>query len=283
MRRSLRTILVLLLVIPAAHAAADRGTPRLVALDVGEGQALLLADGSHGLLIDSGRVGMGRHVLDRLAANGVRQLDAIIYTHLHPDHAGSWFRIAEAFPRVRVIESGHRVPPGAVPDTSRWLADALDTLPSSRHRIVRGGDTWAWRGMELRVLWPDHPHGPNPNRQSLVLVIDHGDATALFMGDAGTAVEARLLARHLVPAHVDVLVAGHHGSAGTSSTRLLERAQPRYVLVSTNGDNVRGYPAEETIDRLRRHCDRLRRTWIDGEICLSLPATGAVTPCAGAD
>src|SRR5690625_3174867 len=98
---------------------------RLIVLDVGEGQAVLLTRGRHGLLIDSGRAGMGRRVLERMHHYGVRTLDTVVYTHLHPDHAGSWFRIHEAFPKVRVIENGQRKPGTNWPDVSRWVANAL--------------------------------------------------------------------------------------------------------------------------------------------------------------
>src|SRR5690625_2696074 len=104
--------LIALLTLPACVSGRREPPPRprLIVLDVGEGQAVLLTHGHHGLLVDSGRTGMGRRILERLRHYGIRALDTVVYTHLHPDHAGSWFRIHEAFPKVRVIENGQRKP-----------------------------------------------------------------------------------------------------------------------------------------------------------------------------
>ena len=269
-RRIVQAALVCLLGLTTVAAQPEDDALRLIVLDVREGQAILLQRGSHGLLIDSGRPGMGRHVLDRLDHHGVEQLDTVVYTHPHPDHIGSRFRIREAFPRVQVIDDGHRREGTNWPDTARWAATSLDRLPDERHRIVGSGDQWRWRDVSIEVLWPDDTRGGSLNGRSLVLVLRYGDGTVLHMGDVGTPVERQLLERDAVPEAVDVLIAGHYGSKDTSSAPLLERADPRFAIVSTDANNIRGYPDAHTIARLDRAAETLLRTWIDGEICLRL-------------
>lgn len=259
--------------------ARDASIPRLIALDVGEGQSLLIARGDRGVLIDTGRPGMGPHVLERLRTNGVEQLQAVIYTHLHPDHAGSWFRIEEAFPRVQVIESGHRRAGTNWPDTSRWVANALDRLPDTRHRTVRRGDEWSMLGMEFRVLWPETVASGGLNERSLVLEIRNDSNRVLIMGDVGSSTERQLLEADALPRNVDVLVAGHHGSAHTSSTALLKHTSPELTIVSTDANNIRGYPSGDTIERLRQNSRELLRTWVDGEICIELDESSNAHRC----
>lgn len=273
-------LLVCLISLAAISACATplqepTSSARLIVLDVGEGQAILLTRGSHGLLIDTGRTGMGRRVLERMRHYGVRTLDTVVYTHLHPDHAGSWFRIHEAFPRVRVIENGQRLRGANWPDVSRWVANALDRLTADQHRIVRTGDHWRWRGIAFKVLWPGNVRGGGLNYRSLVLELRYQGSRVLVMGDAGSRVEDQLLAAGTLPSDIGVLVAGHHGSKNTSSAPFLERLQPAYSVVSTNRDNIRGYPARATIKRLRRYSGTLLRTWVDGDGCFLLGKTGA--------
>ncbi len=265
-------LLALTMLAPWSSAAAEEpATPRLIALDIGEGQSLLIARGDRGVLIDTGRPGMGQRVLRQLRANGVHRLEAVIYTHLHPDHAGSWFRVEEAFPQVPVIESGHRREGTNWPDTSRWVANALDQLPDARHRTVQRGDGWSMLGLQFRVLWPETiAASGNLNEQSLVLDIRNDTARALIMGDVGNPTEHRLLKANALPRNVDVLVAGHHGSADTSSTALLKHTNPEFTVVSTDANNIRGYPDEDTIERLQQNSRKLLRTWVDGEICIEL-------------
>ena len=59
--------------------------PQLSVLDVGQGDAILLADGGHAALIDGGGFSRGdiggKVLLPALLASGVRQLDVLAMTH----------------------------------------------------------------------------------------------------------------------------------------------------------------------------------------------------------
>ncbi len=260
-----------------AGCGGDGGTLRLVVLDVGEGQAVLLQRGTHGVLVDAGHPGMGARILARLRSYGVRTLDALYLTHLHPDHAGGYFRLREAFPSMVVRESGHRPDWRALPDTSRWIVEALERDP--RHQIVAAGHHWRWRGVDLAVLWPKAPSGADLNAMSLVLQVGYGGAVVLIMGDAGTAAEAALLRAGRPPGPVAVLVVGHHGAADASGERFLETVRPRMAVVSVNAGNRRGYPAPAVLRRLERWAGQVWRTDRDGDVCLVLRRDGSGEPC----
>lgn len=78
---------------------------RVVVLDVGMGQSLLLVDEGHGLLVDTGLANYAPHVLSRLQTYGVKYLDHLLLTHLHSDHAGGYLEIRKAWPHASVLES----------------------------------------------------------------------------------------------------------------------------------------------------------------------------------
>ncbi|GGL45206.1 hypothetical protein GCM10009037_30790 [Halarchaeum grantii] len=50
--------------------------------------------------------------------------------------------------------------------------------------------------------------------------------------------------------NVTVLKAGHHGSASSTGTALLDAASPKAVIVSSSWNNQYGHPANETLERL---------------------------------
>jgi len=241
---------------------------RLMVLDVGEGQSILLVRESHGLLIDTGHAGQRRAVLDAIQAEGVHTVEQIVLTHLHPDHASGYFHLREAYPNALVSESGHRVPALAAPDMTRWVAETLDREPANLKQVLRSGDRWIWRDVELDILWPENPDGNNLNHQSLVVELSFGEASALIMGDADKVAEAELLKRGSLPVDVGLLVVGHHGAADSSSERFLDVVRPRIAAVSVNAGNVRGYPSAATLERVQRYSRKVHRTDRDGSLCL---------------
>ncbi|WP_456405055.1 ComEC/Rec2 family competence protein [Thiolapillus sp.] len=240
--------------------------PRLVVLDVGEGQALLVQQGDRGILIDTGHPGAARHVLDRLNELGVKHLDYMILTHLHPDHAGGYFRLREAWPETPVLHSGHPLPNDVRPDLTRWVKDALQQ--DARQRIVGAGDALNWRGITLKILWPDEFVSHDLNHHSLVLLLRHQDARILIMGDAPQQAERELLRQNSLPENIDIVVVGHHGSKYASSMAFIEKIRPRLAVISVNRNNIRGYPSAEVVQRWKKAGAKVLRTDRQGEIHL---------------
>lgn len=242
--------------------------PSLVVLDVGEGQALLLRDGRHGILVDTGHPGMAQHLLQRLSALGVEQLDYLILTHLHPDHAGGYFRLRERFPDTPLLYTGHPLPADVRPDLVRWLNQAVIT---DRHwKKTLAGDVIRWKELNMEVLWPDAFTDSNLNRHSMVLLVRYGGLKLLFMGDADAVVEKKLMARKRLPARVDLLVTGHHGAVDATSQEFLAAIRPRLAVISVNKGNIRGYPAADVVERLIRMGVSVLRTDRDGELIFEL-------------
>ncbi len=262
--------LFLLVAIESLQAASLR----LVALDVGEGQSVLVVDQGHGLLIDTGQAGKTSHVLSRLKAYDVTQLDYLILSHLHPDHAGGYFRVREAFPGTPVLDSCHSINPRlfADQDMVRWVNDALET--DSHRRCVKGGQTFSWQGHLVQFLWPYKPAGENLNHHSLVVqIVTSNGKKILVMGDVDTSVELELLKtmKEEWQEHgVDVLIAGHHGARDSSDEDFVALIKPHYTLVSVNENNLQGYPSDKTMQILKTHSQFLFRTDQAGEICLEL-------------
>jgi len=228
---------------------------RLIALDVGEGQAILLQHGERGILIDTGHAGQAPRVLQALTDNGVRSLDLLILTHLHPDHASGYFRLREAYPATPVLDAQQPLPPNIAPDMVRWINESLSTDPLRRR--LSAGDTLPWGDVRIEVLWPATFVNTNLNRHSLVLHIHHGKRSVLLMGDADKEVEQQLLRKK----------------------ETLAAVQPTYSVISVNHDNLRGYPDSDTLRRLVAAGGQILRTDERGDICLRLPTTGLVTHC----
>ena len=74
-----------------------------------------------------------------------------------------------------------------------------------------------------------------------------------------------LLQTHSIP-EVDILVAGHHGSAGSTSQTLIDATSPQYAFISVGEDNRYGHPADKIVQRLLDFGCEIYRTDIHGTI-----------------
>ena len=89
----------------------------------------------------------------------------------------------------------------------------------------------------------------------------------LATGDMNAAAERRLLSRRRLP-DVEVLIAGHHGSANSTCDTLLEQTKPETVLISVGKNNSYGHPADETVARIEHTGAQILRTDACGNITI---------------
>jgi len=239
---------------------------RVVALDVGQGDATLLQAGGRAVMVDAGPP--EARVVAGLRAAGVRRLDALVLTHPQADHDGGAAAVLSALP-VGVVLRADPPAPGVSADRVAATASArgVRVVAAGRGREVRAGP------LRLRILWPPDgspPPGADPNDRSIVAVASAHGASVLLPGDA----ESPVLSRLPLPA-VDVLKVSHHGSADPGLPALLRRLRPRAALIEVGRANRHGHPHPSTLDALRA-VPFVGRTDRDGTVAVDVRA-GEVT------
>ncbi|MGH7265018.1 MAG: DNA internalization-related competence protein ComEC/Rec2, partial [Candidatus Rokuibacteriota bacterium] len=237
---------------------------RLVVLDVGQGDAILLRgpDG-HALVVDTGGGGPGRAdrgervVLPALRRAGVRRLTALAVTHGDPDHAGGLVGLLRGIPVDEVWV------PAGTEDAAWHVPAAAAGVP--RRILSRGDRVWLGR-MLVTVLHPPRAaRGADENNRSLVLRVEWGLASALLTGDAEAPAEAEMLAAGL-PLRSTVLKLGHHGSRHGSSAPFVATVSPRVGLASAGARNPFGHPSPAALARLALAGATTYRTDHDGAV-----------------
>ena len=235
---------------------------RYIQLSEGQADAALLFDGKTTVVIDTGADGAG--VIDYLMYEN-RNIDALILTHLHLDHAGGVNTLLESGISIRHIylpEQAH---------TQKLDEDALavwQTLLDSGIPLstLASGDELRYNRSSLRVLWPEHNTlrtGQPANDYPLALSIDLDGFTLFNASDLSGKYE-RYAA---VPA--DVLKVSHHGSSDSTRDAFLDFVSPKYALLSVTGSS-KTLPAPETLARLQSHGVAILRTDECGDITLSV-------------
>jgi competence protein ComEC len=265
---------------PPAPAPWPAG-PAVTALDVGQGDAILLRgpDGS-AALFDTGPPGAeggggAAPVVAALRRMGVRRLDAIVLTHDSLDHVGGARDVLGRMPVGAVLSP--------VPPQDGWLPWARAALDEARRRGVPTGELRAgaqlrvgpWR---VRVLSPARarPAGADPNPWSLVAVASAGPLDVLLTADAESDALAGLPA-----GRVEVLKVSHHGSEDPGLPRELARLRPRVALISAGEGNAFRHPRPETLAALAAAGTTAWRTDRSGDVTAVLDGAGAGVGVAG--
>lgn len=87
----------------------------------------------------------------------------------------------------------------------------------------------------------------------------------LVTGDCDMRSEQALLEQYSLP-QVELLVAGHHGAAESTSQALLRWVQPETVVISVGAENHYGHPDQETLARIEAAGGAVFRTDQDGTL-----------------
>ena len=213
---------------------------RITALDVGQGDAILLQVPEGNVLVDQGPP--EANVAGQLSRLGVRRLAAIVLTHPQRDHVGGAARILSRLRVDAVLDP--RIPAAS--------ADEEAALAAARRRHVAvvaaaAGRAFRVGALQLRVLWPRQPvrPGDDPNNSAIVIHARYGEVDALLTADAESNVTLPLR-----PPQVEVLKVAHHGSADPGLERLLQAVRPRIALISVGKGNDYGHPAPSTLATL---------------------------------
>ena len=241
-------------------------------IDVGQGTATLVRFPSgDALLVDAGGAGGGRFDIGRRVvqpavwAAGVHRLTYVVATHGDADHVGGAASMVADF-RPREVWEGVPVPPEPLLRQLRVVAGRA----GSAWRSVQRGDRVRLGEADV-VAW--HPEPPEWERQrvrnddSVVVEVRYGEVSLLLTGDVEASAEAEV-APLLEPAGVRVMLAPHHGSATSSTWRLLEAAVPDLAVISAGRGNRYGHPHAAVLERYRAIGARVLRTDIDGAISL---------------
>ncbi len=227
--------------------------PAFVALDVGQGDALLLlGEAGETVLVDGGSD--GAKVRAGLSRFGVRGVDLLVVSHAHHDHYGGLVDVIGALP---VGQMWYAPFPGQA-DAYSSLVEAAEqvtrvTIPSlGVHQIG---------SIRLEVLGPARRYA-SLNDQSIAIRATLGGETVLLSGDM-----ERVSQSELEPPRVDVLKVPHQGAA-TSDPEWLVATGASVAVVSV-GPNRFGHPSEELLAALEQAGMDVRRTDREGDVVIS--------------
>jgi len=259
----------------------DSGGRELIVrvLDVGQGDATYIRNGSSRVIIDGGpdTVGFGRY-LDSLDLNNAT-IDVVILSHQHLDHYSGLRELFKTSRNIRVRYFFENKDPAP----AMTLAELRDSILSRMNHdslIYRDTDDpcsdgrrmctiTMTGGAKLHIMAP-MPHGDKSNNRSTAVKLIGPDSASFTMWLAGDA-EREEIAWFEDASYV--LKADHHGSCNGVTPRYLSLIKPRWVVASLGASNGYGHMHTQAKEIYTQAGVPWYRTDQNGTITIRSPGT----------
>lgn len=259
----------------AAPSQSDSGAPSTTAqasayvtikfIDVGQGEAILIALPEKTMLIDAGPTGSAPKIAQVLQELGRNKIDYLVATHPDEDHIGG---MADVISNTQI---GTIYAPNKTNNTATYRKfltaiqnNNLQITLAEAGTIIDQTDSY-----KLEILWPKKDANfPETNDYSIIIKLTVGNKTFLFTGDAPT--NAILNSN---PGHIDVLKLSHHGSRTGTTEVLIHKLSPTYAVLSYAVDNSYGHPMQSVLNALHKHSVEVWGTGANGTITITCDGT----------
>lgn len=234
-------------------------------IDVGQGEAILIALPEKTMLIDAGPTGSAPKIAQVLQELGRNKIDYLVATHPDEDHIGG---MADVISNTQI---GTIYAPNKTNNTAtyrKFLAaiqnNNLQITLAEAGTIIDQTDSY-----KLEILWPKKDANfPDTNDYSIIIKLTVGNKTFLFTGDAPTSA---ILDSN--PGHIDVLKLSHHGSRTGTTEQLVRKLSPTYAVLSYAVDNSYGHPMQSVLNALHKHSVEVWGTGANGTITITCDGT----------
>ncbi len=267
MKKITAVIISLLLVLCSCTPASQSPELTVVFADVGKADFILICcDGKFGV-IDAGYKNSKDKIDGIMQEYGVKTLEFAVATHNDKDHIGGMAHVLEKYGAKTLYIT--RLDGEGKQYINMLEAASIKGIPVVK---IKRGETFSLCGAVFTALSPDDSLiGLNDeNEASIVLKMQYGKKSVLFMGDAQLKAEEKLITNYKDELLCDAIKIGHHGSNQSSSRTFLSKTNAKYAIISTGDEEP---AAEVTINAISACKMQLFNTDTDGDVVLKTNGT----------
>lgn len=229
-------------------------------IDVGQADSILIQQAGQNMLIDAGNRADDSTIINYLKENGVSKLDVVVATHPHEDHIGAMDEVIKAFDIGTIYASNATT-------NTKTFKDFINAVKEKGLKLTRAVPETEFNigNAKCTILGPNSNSYDNLNNYSVVVKLTYGSNKFIFQGDAEEIPENEILSKGY-DISSDVLKVGHHGSSSSTTSKYLNKVNPKYAVISVGENNTYKHPHKETIEKLASKKITVYRTDEDGTI-----------------
>lgn len=238
----------------------------IIFLNVGQGDAILIKQGSNQMLIDGGR--SGKLLMEKLGKHipfWDRQIEVVLATHPDQDHIGGLVDALKSYKVSEIIKTQAE----SESQTYKALAEEIKNENATVVEAKAGLKIKFPNGADMEVVYPFESVNPenkkDSNAGSVVAKLNFGENKFLFTGDLPSEQEVELTSNN-INIEANVLKVSHHGSKYSTSEEFLRAVNAKEAIISAGRNNTYGHPAPEVLERLWEDKIKIFRTDEIGDI-----------------
>lgn len=266
MKLMIKILILAVLAIWSAVFSLPDNNLHVVVCDVGQGDAILVIQGTTQMLVDGGP---DNKVLDCLAKHMPfydKRIEVVVLTHPQADHMDGLIDVAK---RYRILQFVRE----PVSNNTIGFRELVKITKDVKTFSVYSGDKVLLRkGLNFLVIWPTREFvatndGNKTDLNSFGIVgrVTYGDFDALLTADADSSVQLAEIDTGLL-SEVEILKVPHHGSKTGMLPEWLRLVNPKAAIISAGKNNRYGHPTQESLKLLSDEEIKTLRTDLNGTI-----------------
>jgi len=224
---------------------------KIIACDVGQGDAILSIYGKIQILIDGGPDSKVLDCLGKYIPYWDNTLELVILTHPDKDHFGGLIDVFERYEVLNYLKTK------AINSSQDYQvlesivgSKGIDTIYATDEFDIRLGKIY------LDILNPKdsskaYIEDKDLNNSSIVLTLRFKNFEALLTGDIEIEGINELIKEGKI-SEVEYIKIPHHGSKNNITSGLLRFSSPEVAVISV-GENSYGHPNQEVLDLLQKY------------------------------
>ena len=247
-------VIVAIVVLISSSVAEKLVTPHddklhTVFVDVGQGLGTYISINETAVVFDcGGSKDAGEEINESLHEHGIKEIDYIVISHLHDDHANGIEKIFEEWEIDEIIIPSTEGDPAILVEIMMLASEEGAEVVILSEDMTR---TFGDAKIELLTKHLD-PESSDQNENSIVSIVTYSNFSVMFTGDITAKAEARLVAAYGMALRTKILTVPHHGSKYSSSDSFLAMVSPEISVISV-GKNSYGHPADVVLEKLMKY------------------------------